>query len=121
RLVASRRAGLLARFATLSPRERQVMALVTIGKLNKQVGGDLGLSEITVKAHRGAVMRKMNAGSLADLVRMADVLGEDLASTAKSARPVPTRIAAGVDHHIGYSLGRRTPPSFRAEELYRAR
>jgi FixJ family two-component response regulator len=52
------------------------MALVTSGKLNKQAAADLGLSEITIKAHRGAVMRKMQARSLADLVRMADVVGE---------------------------------------------
>jgi FixJ family two-component response regulator len=60
------------RFATLSPREQQVMMLVTSGKMNKQVAGDLGLSEITVKIHRGAAMRKMSARTLADLVRMAD-------------------------------------------------
>jgi FixJ family two-component response regulator len=58
-------------YALLSPREREVMALVVSGRLNKQVGSDLGISEITVKAHRGKMMRKMNAGSICDLVRMA--------------------------------------------------
>lgn len=81
RLAAARAAALNARFATLSRRERQVMALVTTGRLNKQVAGDLGLSEVTVKAHRGAAMRKMAARSVADLVRMADALGE-MASAA---------------------------------------
>jgi len=57
--------------ASLSPRERQVMALVVRGLLNKQVGAELGISEITVKAHRGRVMRKMKAHSLPDLVNMA--------------------------------------------------
>jgi len=62
-------------YASLSPREREVMALVVSGLLNKQVGGELGISEITVKAHRGQVMQKMKADSLADLVRMAARLG----------------------------------------------
>jgi len=58
-------------YASLSRREREVMALVVSGLLNKQVGFELGISEITVKAHRGRVMRKMKAGSVTDLVRMA--------------------------------------------------
>jgi FixJ family two-component response regulator len=62
-------------YATLSPREREVMALVVSGLLNKQVGGELGISEITVKAHRGKVMQKMKAKSLADLVNMNARLG----------------------------------------------
>lgn len=67
-------AGLRSRYQTLSNRERQVMALVTAGKMNKQVAGMLDLSEITVKVHRGAAMRKMGARSLPDLVRMAEAL-----------------------------------------------
>lgn len=62
------------RFSTLSAREQQVMLLVTAGKMNKQIASDLGISEVTVKIHRGAAMRKMGARSLADLVRMAEVV-----------------------------------------------
>ncbi len=64
-----------ARFDSLTEREREVMGLVTAGLMNKQIAGELGLSEITVKIHRGHAMRKMAARSLADLVRMAEVLG----------------------------------------------
>jgi FixJ family two-component response regulator len=66
---------LRGRYAALSRREREVMALVVAGRLNKQVGGELGISEITVKAHRGRMMRKMSARSLPDLVTMAALLG----------------------------------------------
>lgn len=64
-------AALRSAYASLTPREREVMALVVSGLLNKQVGGELGISEITVKAHRGKVMAKMNARSLPALVEMA--------------------------------------------------
>jgi FixJ family two-component response regulator len=77
--VALRRGGVLRelreRYRALTPREREVMALVVAGRLNKQVAAELAISEITVKAHRGQVMRKMKADSLADLVTMAASLG----------------------------------------------
>jgi FixJ family two-component response regulator len=71
------------RYAALSGRERDVMALVVAGLLNKQVGSDLGISEITVKAHRGRMMQKMKADSLADLVNMAARLGIERAPKAQ--------------------------------------
>ena len=69
------------RYSSLSAREREVMALVVSGLLNKQVGGELGISEITVKAHRGKVMQKMKADSLPDLVKMAGKLSPALSKT----------------------------------------
>lgn len=78
---AARRAGdadlvaLRAAYQTLSPRERQIMALAASGRMNKQIAHDLSLSEVTVKIHRGSAMRKMAARTFADLVRMADALG----------------------------------------------
>jgi len=87
------------RYASLSPREQEVMRLVTAGKMNKHVAFDLGLSEQTVKAHRGAMMQKMAARTLTDLVRMADALALHAASGLTSYRRlqsfeyVPQRIA----------------------------
>ena len=78
---AMRLAELSERFATLSERERQIMRLVVIGRPNKQIAAELGLSEMTVKVHRGQVMRKMHARSLPELVRMADRLGESAATS----------------------------------------
>lgn len=70
------------RYASLTAREREIMALVILGRMNKQIAGELGVSEVTVKVHRGQIMRKMRARSLPDLVRMGDLLGH-----AASARP----------------------------------
>ena len=67
--------GLVSAYETLSAREQQVFALVATGLMNKRIAGKLGIVEITVKVHRGQVMRKMGARSRADLVRMADLLG----------------------------------------------
>jgi FixJ family two-component response regulator len=75
RLEEQDSAGVRERYASLTAREREVMAWVVAGRLNKQIAGELGTSEITVKVHRGNVMRKMKAESVPDLVRMASRLG----------------------------------------------
>ncbi|MGN6169307.1 MAG: response regulator transcription factor [Solirubrobacteraceae bacterium] len=78
RAELERQAGMLAlqtRYGTLSTREREVLSLVVAGRLNKQIAGELSISEITVKAHRGRVMQKMEARSLAELVKLAQRLG----------------------------------------------
>ena len=77
---------LRARFDSLTPREREIMSLVVSGKLNKQIGFQVGLSEMTVKVHRSHVMQKMQAKSVVDLVRMADKLGVS-APKAKAPKP----------------------------------
>ncbi len=81
------------RYASLSKREREVMALVVVGLLNKQVGSELGISEITVKAHRGKLMQKMNAASLPDLVIMSARLG------------IPSGSGAGIGRRSAAKLG----------------
>ena len=68
-------ATLQARVETLKPREREIFALVSSGLMNKQIAGELGLAEITVKIHRGHITKKMSAKSLAELIRMAETLG----------------------------------------------
>jgi FixJ family two-component response regulator len=104
REIEARQGSVLARFATLTPRERQVMSLVTRGLLNKQVAGDLGLSEITVKVHRGSAMRKMSARTIADLVRMADLLASCIDRGSDALRNSHSALAgngAAADLHKG--------------------
>ena len=84
------------RLQTLTPRERQVLALVVTGLLNKQIAGELGTTDLTVKAHRGRVMRKMGAQSLADLVRMAELLDARDASVARFGRLREPTASAGL-------------------------
>jgi FixJ family two-component response regulator len=85
------------RYQSLSRREREVMALVVTGRLNKQIGGTLGISEITVKAHRGQMMRKMNADSLPALVQMATRLG----TSDDPWRQPTTSMTAAANHRDG--------------------
>ncbi len=96
---SAERQSLCDRYRSLSRREREVMALIVAGRLNKQVGADLGISEITVKAHRGRVMEKMKARTFADLVRMSTTLGQSLTTsdrglTALGRDPEPNPIIA---------------------------
>jgi FixJ family two-component response regulator len=85
REIAKAIGNLKSLFETLTPREREVLALVAAGLMNKQIAAELGLAEITVKIHRGHIMRKMGARSLADLIRMAESLG---IGRAKPAPPI---------------------------------
>jgi FixJ family two-component response regulator len=87
---------LLKKFDSLSPREREVMRLVVSGLLNKQVAGEMGITEITVKIHRGNAMRKMEAESLADLVRMAERVAA--ATRSESQQPETVRDPTKLPH-----------------------
>jgi FixJ family two-component response regulator len=79
-VLALTRQELHLRYSLLTEREREVMGLVVAGRLNKQIAAELDVSEVTVKVHRGQVMRKMRARSLPELVRMADRLGKQISS-----------------------------------------
>jgi FixJ family two-component response regulator len=100
-------------YASLTCRERQVVALVVAGLLNKQAAGELGISEITVKAHRGRMMQKMGAKSVVDLVRMAMRLRSERAFLAsgqfRSPSPCPTLASAACTMTVFPSLGGTTP------------
>jgi FixJ family two-component response regulator len=98
-------------YASLSHRERQVMALVLSGLLNKQIGSELGISEITVKAHRGRVMQKMGAKSVVDLVRMATRLRSEraLAGSGQFRSPSPSSISGSPDRRMNRSASSSAP------------
>ena len=89
------------RYESLTRREREVMTLVVAGRLNKQVGAELGISEITVKAHRGSLIRKMQASSLPELVTMAATLGLGLASDYSPTQAAGARPLARPPHGFG--------------------
>jgi FixJ family two-component response regulator len=84
--AGAERAALDRRLATLTPREREVLPLIASGLLNKQAAAELGISEVTLQIHRGRIMRKMEAGSFAELVRMAAALGLPVTPSRRSAR-----------------------------------
>jgi FixJ family two-component response regulator len=84
--AGAERAALDRRLATLTPREREVLPLIASGLLNKQAAAELGISEVTLQIHRGRIMRKMEAGSFAELVRMAAALGLPVTASRRSAR-----------------------------------
>jgi FixJ family two-component response regulator len=99
---------LRGQYATLSRREREVMALVVLGRLNKQIAAELGISEITVKAHRGRMMRKMRTRSLAQLVIMHARIGLGVSAVrdrdlqrAGNPHEVGQRVGAHLPHHLG--------------------
>jgi FixJ family two-component response regulator len=96
---------LLERYASLSPRELEVMNLVVAGLMNKQIGFELGISEITVKAHRGKMMHKMDAASVADLVRMSARLGCDTPAKSRYGRSSTTEAILPADN--GFQEDRR--------------
>lgn len=117
--------------ASLTPREREVMALVVSGLLNKQVGGELNISEITVKAHRGNVMRKMKADSLADLVRIdarlrlvpmpiSRMVRPSLASSVEAARRVFAAPALNGPAELGYPLNQFAEEDVSSAQRFRA-
>jgi FixJ family two-component response regulator len=103
------------RYESLSRREREVMSGVVSGRLNKQIGGDLGISEITVKAHRGSVMRKMQAGSLARLVRMAanlqPVAPANLRDRTAAAQVIQPRPPAVKEPIATFAVSRASVPA----------
>jgi FixJ family two-component response regulator len=98
RQEAARLTDLRQRYECLSPREREVLALVVTGMLNKQVGYQLGVTEKTVKAHRAQIMQKMHLKSLAELVRIAGRLGVDHSPAPSPRNQDPSTLASAHEH-----------------------